>query len=151
MEAIKLKYTVIKTRAQYDSYCEALEVLLGVNIDNAVQDEIDLLTLLIETYDEAQTSFAELDPIALLRSFMAEHHLKAQQMVDLLGVSKGYVSDILNYKKGLSKEVIRKLAAHFKVRQEAFNRPYKLKIDNVQPEVNVALIDQPVSHPLSKM
>lgn len=37
------------------------------------------------------------------------------------------MSDILNYKKGLSKEVIRKLATHFKVRQEAFDRPYKLK------------------------
>lgn len=150
MEAIKLKYTVIKTRAQYDSYCRGLEELLGSDIDNAVQDEIDLLTLLIETYDEANNSFAELDPIALLRSFMAEHHLKAQQMVDLLGVSKGYISDILNYKKGLSKEVIRKLATHFKVRQEAFNRPYKLKIENGQPVLNPVMISQTVNPKLTK-
>lgn len=47
-------------------------------------------------------------------------------MTVILGIGKGYVSDILNYKKGLSKDVIRKLADHFKVRQEAFNRPYKL-------------------------
>jgi HTH-type transcriptional regulator/antitoxin HigA len=45
-----------------------------------------------------------------------------------LGVSKGYVSEILHYKKGLSKDVIRKLAERFKVTQEAFNREYKLKI-----------------------
>jgi len=57
---------------------------------------------------------------------MAEHHLKPHQLTDILHVSKGYISDILNYKKGLSKEVIRKLADHFKVRQEAFNRPYDL-------------------------
>jgi Predicted transcription regulator containing HTH domain len=50
----------------------------------------------------------------------------------LLNVSKGYVSDILNYKKGLSKDVIRKLADRFKVSQEAFNRPYKL----IVPENN---------------
>ena len=43
-------------------------------------------------------------------------------------MSKGLVSDILNYKKGLSKEVIRKLAERFKVSQEAFNRPYKLVV-----------------------
>ncbi len=42
------------------------------------------------------------------------------------GISKGYISDILHYKKGLSKELIRKLAVHFKVSQGAFNRPYKL-------------------------
>jgi hypothetical protein len=43
------------------------------------------------------------------------------------GMSKGYVSDILHYKKSLSKEVIRKLADRFKLRQDAFNRPYHLK------------------------
>ena len=122
-----LKYKVIKNRVQYDDYCKALEILLTLKSNSEVQDEIDLLTLLIETFDEAHNTFTELDPIALLRSFMAEHHLKPQQLVALLEVSKGYVSDILNYKKGLSKEVIRKLATHFKVRQEAFNRPYKLK------------------------
>ena len=39
---------------------------------------------------------------------------------------KGLVSDILNNKKGLSKEIIRTLATYFKESQEAFNRPYKL-------------------------
>ncbi|SDE01483.1 HTH-type transcriptional regulator / antitoxin HigA [Mucilaginibacter pineti] len=138
MEATKLKYTIIKKRDQYDEYCRNLEALLGSEVDAYVQDEIDLLTLLIETYDEAHSAFTALDPIALLRSFMAEHHLKPQQLVDLLGVSKGYISDILNYKKGLSKEVIRKLATHFKVRQEAFNRPYKLKIASTRPEFNIS-------------
>ncbi len=58
---------------------------------------------------------------------MQDHQLKPQDLTEILGISKGYVSDILNYKKGLSKEVIRKLAEHFKVRQEAFNRVYDLK------------------------
>jgi HTH-type transcriptional regulator/antitoxin HigA len=63
----------------------------------------------------------------MLHSFMADHHMKARDLADLLEMSKRYVSDILHYKKGLSKEVIRKLAERFKVSQEAFNRPYKLK------------------------
>ncbi|MEO8947087.1 MAG: helix-turn-helix domain-containing protein [Mucilaginibacter sp.] len=121
-----LKYKVIKDRMQYDHYCKELELLLDLNNDPAVQDEIELLTLLIESFDAVHNTFAYRDPIALLRSFMTDHHIKPQQLVAILGLSKGYVSDILNYKKGLSKDVIRKLAAHFKVRQEAFNRPYKL-------------------------
>jgi HTH-type transcriptional regulator / antitoxin HigA len=52
--------------------------------------------------------------------------MKAKDLVDLLGISKSYVSDIPNYRKGLSKNVIRKLAQRFKLRQEAFRRPYKL-------------------------
>lgn len=57
---------------------------------------------------------------------MADHAIKAKDLVELLHISKGYVSDILNYKKSLSKDIIRKLAGHFKMSQEAFNRPYKL-------------------------
>lgn len=63
----------------------------------------------------------------MLRSFMEDHHMKPQDLTTILDISKGYVSDILNYKKGLSKEVIRKLAEYFKVKQKAFNRPYKLR------------------------
>ena len=44
----------------------------------------------------------------------------------MLGVSKSFISEILHYKKGFSKESIRKLAEYFKVKQELFNRPYKL-------------------------
>jgi HTH-type transcriptional regulator/antitoxin HigA len=126
METTVIKYTIIKNRSQYDQYCDQLETLLAEQIDETLRDEIDLLTLLIEKYDEEHNTFKESDPITLLRSFMQDHRLKPQDMTGILGISKGYVSDILNYKKGLSKEVIRKLADHFKVRQEAFNRPYKL-------------------------
>ena len=86
----------------------------------------DLLTVLIEKWDAEHNTFDKLDPIRLLQSFMQDHKLKSKDLVEILGVSKGYVSEILHYKKGLSKEVIRRLAEYFKVSQEAFNRPYKL-------------------------
>lgn len=126
MKTAALKYTIIKTKSQYDDYCKQLEILLAQDITNDLQDEIDLVTLFIEKYDGHNNTSQESDPISLLRSFMSDHHLKPQDITTILGISKRYVSDILNYKKGLSKEVIRKLADHFRVRQEGFNRPYKL-------------------------
>ena len=57
-----------------------------------------------------------------LRSFIEDHKLKSKDLVEISGVSKGYVSEILQYKKVLSKDVIRKLAERFKVTQEVFNR-----------------------------
>ncbi len=126
MDATTIKYTIIKNKNQYEQYCNQLEFLLTQENNELLQDEIDLVTLLIEKYDEEHNTFKEADPITLLRSLMQEHHLKPQDMAGILGIGKSYVSDILNYKKGLSKEVIRKLADYFKVRQEAFNRPYKL-------------------------
>jgi HTH-type transcriptional regulator / antitoxin HigA len=121
-----LKYKIIKTELQYNEYCSKLEALLGKNDSTAVQDEIELLTFLIEKWDQEHNSFEDLNPIELLRSLMDERKLKSKDMVEILGVSKGLVSDILNYKKGLSKNIIRALSIHFNLSQEAFNRPYKL-------------------------
>ena len=122
-----LKYKVIRSEKQYHSYCDELETLLESGSKNkSTKEEIELLSLLIEKWDTEHNTFDEPDPIALLKSLMNENELKSKDLVEILGVSKGLVSDILNYKKGLSKEIIRTLAEHFKVAQEAFNRPYKL-------------------------
>src|SRR5579871_1987735 len=124
-----LKYKVINSKSQYKEYCHILEQLVfSGSKDRNTKDEIALLTLLIEKWDAEHTSFDGADPVQLLHSFINDHTLKAKDLVEILGISKGYVSDILNYKKGLSKEVIRKLAEYFKVSQEAFNRPYQLVV-----------------------
>lgn len=129
-----LKYKIIKNKTQYNQYCNQLEKLVMSGAKRkAVQEEIDLLTLLIEKWDEEHNTFQEVDPIRLLLSLMADHKMKPKDLVALLEVSKGYVSEILNYKKGLSKDVIRKLSERFKVSQEAFNREYKLRMPENSP------------------
>jgi HTH-type transcriptional regulator/antitoxin HigA len=140
MEA--LKYTVIKTDEQYKEYCNILEKLLE-NDNEAATDEIDLLTLLIEKWDEENTSFNELTPVELLKSLMEENNLKAVDLANILELSKGTVSKILNYRKGLSKDTIRKLSAHFNMTQEAFNRSYKLNNKINHHYKNASLMNTP--------
>ena len=120
-----LKYTIIKTEKQYSQYCNILEKLL-TSTNNLFSDEIELLTLLIEKWDNENNSFNDLSPIELLKALMEENNLKAVDLTAILDLSKSTVSKILNLQKGLSKETIRKLSDYFKVNQEAFNRPYKL-------------------------
>lgn len=123
----ELKYKVITSEKQYDKYAKTLEELVFAKLKpRQVKDEIALLTLLIEKWDEEHNIFDTLDPIELLRSLMKDHKIKSIQLAALLDVSEGLVSDMLSYKKGLSKDTIRILAKHFKLDQEAFNRPYKL-------------------------
>lgn len=121
-----LKFTVIKTIEQYNDYCNILDELISKD-EVKFQDEIELLTLLIEKWDSENNSFMDSDPIEILKAIMDEHDLKAKDLVTILGLTKGTVSKILNYQKGLSKDTIRKLSDYFKVSQEAFNRPYRLK------------------------
>jgi HTH-type transcriptional regulator/antitoxin HigA len=122
-----LKYKIIKSKKQYNDYCNQLERFLDKPVrTKALKDEIELLTLLIEKWDSDHNSFDDLDPVSLLTSLMDERNMKPISLAQQLGVSKGLVSDILNYKKGMSKEMIRKLSETFKLSQEAFNRPYVL-------------------------
>lgn len=121
-----LKYTIIKTENQYNKYCNTLEELL---FQDKNSDEIELLTLLIEKWDAEHNSFQDLNPVEFIKALMEENNLKSKDLIEILGLSKGTVSKILNYRKGFSKDTIRKLSEHFKVSQQAFNRPYKLVND----------------------
>jgi HTH-type transcriptional regulator / antitoxin HigA len=126
MEA--LKYKIIKTESRYIIYCNELEEILDSSKKTrSAKDDIELLTSLIEKYDQEHNTFSDADPIELLKSLMKEHKMKSVELASLLKVSTDLVSDILSYKKGLSKETIQILTERFKLRQEAFNRPYKLK------------------------
>jgi HTH-type transcriptional regulator/antitoxin HigA len=122
-----LPYKVIKTKKQYYRYCAVLEELVIAKTKTKEQkDAIELITLLIEKWDDDHNTFPDADPIELLRYLMEVNNLKSTDMVALLEISKSLFSDILNYRRGLSKEVIRKLAERFKVSQELFNKAYKL-------------------------
>ena len=110
------------------SYCALLEELIFYGMkDRETKDKIALLELLIEKWEKENLLIADIDPIQLLLSLMEEHELKAKDLVQIIGKSKGFISDILHYKKGISKDVIRSLAGYFKIDQEGFNRPYKLR------------------------
>ncbi len=122
----ELKYTVIKSREQYDEYCRILEDLLDKD-DEGLEEEAELLTLLIENWDGENNFHSEIeDPVKILKVLMEENGLKAKDLTEILGISKGTISKILNYHKGMSKETIRKLSQYFRLSQDIFNRPYTL-------------------------
>ncbi len=130
-----LKYKVIKSDEQYDEYCRILHDLdfSKKKKSKSIEEEIDLLVILIEKYDEEHNIFNDLNPVELLLSLMKDHKLKSVDLARKLNVSPGLISDIINYKKGFSKEMIRRLASLFKMTQEAFNRPYPLQAPAKSP------------------
>ena len=145
MEA--LQYKVIKSVSQYTEYCALLEeIVMAKKKSKVQQDTIELLTLLIEKWDEEHNSFKDANPVELLDYLMKENSLKAVDLARELVVSKSLISDILNYRRGLSRGIIRKLGNRFKVSQELFNKPYKL----VSP-VNAHLKDASVMNTRKKL
>ena len=126
----KLKYTVIKSEEQYEKYCNFLEELVLSEADEK-QEEIELLTLLIKDWDSKHPLGSDLDPVELIKAFMDEHSLNQTELAEIAGVGKRYISEILNYKKRMSKKVIRNIATHFKIQQLALNKSYRLEGEGV--------------------
>ena len=124
-----MKYKVIKTVSQYETYCNTLHELVKNPLTRNT-DEVELLTLLIEKWDSDNLKFKRLDPIEYIKLLMKENNLSASDLGQIVQLSKGTISKILNYQKGLSKETIRILSAHFNVQQEIFNQPYVIKTVN---------------------
>lgn len=131
-----LKYKVIKTKKQYKEYTNILEELVFTKAKTKVtKEEIELLTLLIEFWDNKHNPLDDFDPVQLLKYLMNENKISQTELTKILDISKGLVSEILNYKKGMSKDVIRKLANYFKVSQESFNRNYELILADNRPNI----------------
>lgn len=123
-----LKYTVIKSDEQYHEYCDKLENLVssGLKSQQAIE-EYELLQLLITDWDRKHPLGPELDPVELIQAFMDEHGLNQTELAEIVGYSKNYVSEILNYKKRIPPKMVRRLADHFKIQQSALNKPYRLE------------------------
>jgi HTH-type transcriptional regulator/antitoxin HigA len=123
-----MKYKVIKSDEQYFEYADRLEELVSDGLDSQdAIDEYELLYLLIRDWDSKHNSVPEMDPVQLIKSLMEDHGLKQTDLVEIAGVGKSTISEILNYKKRMSKKVIRNLANHFRIQQEALNKPYRLE------------------------
>jgi HTH-type transcriptional regulator / antitoxin HigA len=119
---------VIKSDKQYLEYAKRLEELVSNGLDSQRDiDESELLYLLILTWDDEHRIAPEIGPVEFIKSLMGEHELSQNDLTQIARVGMSYISEILNYKKRMSKKVIRNVAKHFKVREEALNRYYRLE------------------------
>lgn len=125
-----MKYTIIKNITQYNEYCNKHEALL-LEGENSNIDEIELLELLINDYDQRMMNGkrVNLNPVELLRSLMKDSNITQSELSKAIGVSRQLVSDILAYRRNISKELVLKLSAYFSMAQEAFSSPYELKLN----------------------
>lgn len=125
-----MKYKRIKTLKQYTAYCNEYEelVLKGLKKD---QEIIDLLELLIEDFDNRTINEIgvdqDMEPVELLAYLMSENRLTKSGLARELGVSRQLITEILNYKRNISKRMVMKFADYFKMMPIAFSREYELK------------------------
>lgn len=133
-----MKYKIISNDDQYNEYCEIHEKLTYKNYEK-YDDEINLIELLIEDYENRTLEpINEMNPVEIINYIIEEEEISKTELAKQLKVSKQLISDILSYRRAISLDMVNKLSIRFKMRPEAFTRPYKLKIRRKAKEKSVA-------------
>jgi len=98
----------IKTEKDYEKALERLEQIFDAAVNSNEGDEAEILSLLIDNYENKYYPIEAPDPIEAIKIRMEEMNMKQKDLVGVIG-GKSRVSEILNKKKRLTVEMIRKL------------------------------------------
>jgi HTH-type transcriptional regulator/antitoxin HigA len=113
--------SVIRSEAENERYIARLEELdqKGNRMTAAERRMADLLTLLVEDFEEKHYALNGSSPVDVLDELMRANHLKQKDLLDVFG-TPSIVSEVLHGKRQLTTEHIRRLSRRFHVSPEVF-------------------------------
>lgn len=98
----------IRTEADYDWALSEIDRLMDAEPGSQEGDRLDILVTLVEAYEAQHWRIDPPDPIEAIKLRMQQHGLTRQDLEKVLG-SKSRVSEVLNRKRALTLEMIRRL------------------------------------------
>lgn len=114
---------VIHTEQENERCLAVLEALDSKDNPSLEEERIaELLTLLIENFEDKAYALPKASPLDIVRHLMESNGLRQAQMVDVFGTAS-VASEVLHGKRALSKAHIAKLSARFHVSPELFFSP----------------------------
>ena len=109
---------VIKTEKEYNQAIKRLEVIFDAQIDSQEGDEAELLSILIEKYEDEHYPIESPDPIEAIKFRMEQLDMSNQDLAEVIGY-KSRVSEIFNHKRKLTLKMIRSLHKKLKIPYES--------------------------------
>jgi HTH-type transcriptional regulator/antitoxin HigA len=98
----------IKTEADYDTTLAEIDQLWGAEEGTAVGDRLDVLLILVDSYEARHHPIAPPDPIEAIKFRMEQMNLTRKDLERIIG-SRARVSEIINHRRPLSLPMIRRL------------------------------------------
>ncbi len=116
---MQIKYKImniypIKTEEDYDKALKRLEQIFDAKQGTKEGDELEILSILIEKYEEKHYSIDLPDPIEAIKFRMEQLGMKQNDLIEIIGF-KSRVSEILNKKRKLTLEMIRNLNEYLSI------------------------------------
>ena len=115
----------IKTDLDYRTALKRLEEIFDAKLGTPESDELDILGLMIDDYENKHYPIEAPDPIEAIKIRMEEMHLKQVDLIHEIG-GKSRVSEILNRKRRLTVDMIRKLGPRLNLSASLLIKDYQL-------------------------
>ncbi len=115
----------IKTESDYQKALTRLDELFNSPVGTAESDEADILALLVDEYEKKHYSIDAPDPIEAIKIRMEELQLKQIDLINEMG-GKSRVSEVLNRKRKLTVEMIRKLTNRLNLSADLLIHDYQV-------------------------
>jgi HTH-type transcriptional regulator/antitoxin HigA len=115
----------IKSEKDYQNALERLELIFDASPDAKEGDEAEVLSMLIDNYENKYYPIEAPDPIDAIKIRMEEMNLKQKDLIGVIG-GKSRVSEILNKKKKLTVEMIRELERTLHISASVLVNNYQL-------------------------
>lgn len=116
----------IRTAEEYDRALEQIDTLFDARPNTADGDLLDLLTTLVEVYEAHAYPIEPPDPIEAIQYHLDSRGLTRRDLEPYIG-HRARVSEILNRRRPLTLEMIRKLHTGLGIPAEILIRPYAIQ------------------------
>ena len=116
---------LIKTESDYRKALSRLDEIFDAAIGTEEGDEADILAILVDDYEKKHYPIESPDPIEAIKIRMQEMHLKQIDLVDEIG-GKSRVSEVLNKKRKLTVDMIRRLTNKLNLSAELLISDYQI-------------------------
>ena len=116
----------IKTEADYQAALKAIENLFDATPNTPQGDQLEVLTTLVEAYEEQRYALPAPDPIEAVIYHMESRGLTRKDLEPYIG-HRARVSEILNRKRPLTLRMIQRLHSKLGVPAEVLLIPYPLQ------------------------
>jgi HTH-type transcriptional regulator/antitoxin HigA len=121
-----MEISPIKTKTNYETTLKEIEQLFQAELGTLEGDRLEVLTILVEAYEDQHYNLPLPDPIDAILYHMESRGLSRQDLEPYIG-SRARVSEVLNRKRPLSLDMIRRLSTGLGIPAEVLIQSYGSK------------------------
>lgn len=107
----------IKTEQDYERTLERIDEIMDATYGSAEGDELDVLVTLVEAYETDKYDIPDASPVEAIKFVMDQRGLQPKDLIPIFGTS-GRVSEVLNHRRSLSIQMIRRLHSVYDIPAE---------------------------------